>query len=113
MHIVPDLLNSWADIFNYFRIARKFIPIFTLTNNILINIFIPMKSGLPPSQSGFEKIHLVGSWYGTLADLMLYKLCFIFVFTVMMMFVKCLWICLHSQPQIRPAGHLKKLTGHS
>lgn len=70
------------DIFNYFAIAGKFILIFTLTNNMTINIFIPMKSGLPPSQSDFAKIHLVGSGCGTLADPTLYKLCFIFVFTV-------------------------------
>lgn len=29
------------------------------------------------------------------------------------MFVKCLWICLHLQPQIRSAGHLKELSGYS
>ena len=40
--------------------AGKFIPIFILVNNITVNIFIPMKSGLPPSQFHFEKNKTVG-----------------------------------------------------
>lgn len=82
MHILFNLFNSQADIFNCFPVAGKFITSCTLTNNTMINIFTPMKPGLSPSPSDFEKKkRLVGSGYGTLADPMLYKLRVIFVFT--------------------------------
>lgn len=100
--------------FHYFPIAGKFLPICTLTNNITINIFIPLKAGLPPNQSYFEKVKIVRLAHHPELWLILWYTNFVLsscLQLLAMMLVKCLWICLCHQPQIRSAGHLKELIG--
>lgn len=104
------LLSSRADIFNRFPVVRKCIPSCALTNNTKI-IFTPMKPGLSPTSPDFEKktkqksIGLVQAPEPWLIP------CYTNTVLSLMMFGKCLWICLCNQPQRRSVSHLKTLSG--
>lgn len=82
----------------------------------MVNIFIPVKSGFPPSPCDFKKKIFIGlapdaePWLIPCYTNPVLSLC---SQLLTMMSVKCWWSCPCSQPQIRSAGHLKMLTGSS